>query len=388
MGYGRIAMRKIAVVTGSRAEYGYLKPLMNEIENDVELQLIPLITGTHLLPKFGNTYQIVENDFPSAKKIPMPLTGDSLKAMALYLAVGISNFAEFLDNSRPDILIVLGDRSESLAAALAAFYLNIPIAHINGGDVTGTTIDESIRHAITKIAHIHFAHTKNNAERIAKMGEEKKRIFITGSLSLDTILRASLPSKEEIFRKCHLAAEKLTFLVVFHPITTVADKGYSQLEQVLCALDTLKEQTVLFYPNVDAGGDRLRDLIKGYEGTSYLHTFINLPHEEYLGLLKSVNVMIGNSSSGILEAPLFHVPVVNIGSRQQGRERSMNVIDVQPTKEKILAAITYALYDSDFRKNIQKCENKFGDGHASERIVDILKKIEINESLIQKQITY
>ncbi len=381
-------MRKIAVVTGSRAEYGYLKPLMTKIENDAELKLVPIITGTHLLQKFGNTHQLVKRDFPSAIKIPMLLNGDSLKDMALYLASGISNFAELLNINRPDVLVVLGDRSESLAAALAAFYLNIPIAHINGGDVTGTTIDESIRHAITKIAHIHFVHTKKNADRIERMGEEKKRIFITGSLSLDTILSASLPSKKEIFKKYNLSPEKLTFLVVFHPITTLKDKGYSQLENLLSILDMLKEQTVLFYPNIDAGGDRLRDLIKKYEDKTYLNTFVHLPHEEYLSLLKSVNVMIGNSSSGILEAPSFHVPVINIGSRQQGRERSMNIIDVNPEKDKILAAITYALQDMTFLKKIQKCENIFGDGRASERIVDILKKIQLNESLIQKQITY
>jgi len=267
-------------------------------------------------------------------------------------------------------------------------YLNIPIAHINGGDVTGTTIDESIRHAITKIAHIHFVHTQKNAERVEKMGEEKKRIFVTGSLSLDTILNAPLPSKEEIFNKYHLQLDKQTFLVVFHPLTTLPDRGYSQLENLLSALDTLKEQTILFSPNVDAGGDRLRELIQKYEGKPYLHTFVNLPHEEYLGLMKSVTIMIGNSSSGILEAPSFHLPVVNIGSRQQGRERSINIIDVLPEKNKILSAINYALHDLAFHKKIQKCVNIFGDGHASERIVDILKKIEINESLIQKQITY
>ncbi len=381
-------MRTIAVVTGSRAEYGYLKPLMNAIQKDAELKLIPLITGTHLLPQFGNTREIVKKDFPSSTEIPMPLLGDSLKDMALYLSSGIKNFAEFLNLHRPDILVVLGDRSESLAAALAAFYLNIPIAHINGGDVTGTTIDESIRHAISKIAHIHFVHTKNNAERLKKMGEEQKRIFITGSLSLDTILHVSLPSKEEIFRKYHLDSEKTTLLVVFHPVTTLEDKGSSHLENLLSVLETLKEQTVLFYPNVDAGGDQLRNLIKRYEGRSYLHTFVNLPHEDYLGLLKSVSVLIGNSSSGILEAPSFRIPVVNIGSRQQGRERSINIIDVLPEKDKILSGVTYALHDNTYLKKLQKCENIFGDGHASERIVDILKKIEINESLIQKQITY
>jgi UDP-N-acetylglucosamine 2-epimerase (non-hydrolysing)/GDP/UDP-N,N'-diacetylbacillosamine 2-epimerase (hydrolysing) len=361
---------------------------MNAIENDGELHLVPLVTGTHLFPKFGNTHELVQQAFPSAIKIPMMFPGDTLKDMALYFASGVTNFAEYLNKNRPDILIVLGDRSESFAAALAAFYLNIPVAHINGGDVTGTTIDESIRHAITKIAHIHFVHTKKNAERVERMGEEKKRIFVTGALTLDTILHVQLPSKKDVFSKYQLTEQNTTFLVVFHPITTLEDKGYSQLEEIFAVLDTLKKQTVLFYPNVDAGGDQLRGLIKNFEGRSYLHTFVNLPHVDYLGLMKSADVMIGNSSSGIIEAPSFHIPVVNIGSRQQGRERSINIIDVAPEKEKILTAINTALYDKKFIKKIQKTENKFGDGHASERIVDILKKIEINESLIQKQITY
>ena len=381
-------MRTIAVVTGSRADYGYLKPLMNAIQKDVDLKLIPLVTGTHLLPKFGNTREIVKNDFPSSIEIPMDLQGDSLRDMAFYLSSGIRHFAEFLNENRPDILVVLGDRSESLAAALAACYLNIPIAHINGGDVTGTTIDESIRHAITKLANIHFVHTRKNADRVERMGEERKRIFVTGALTLDTILNIQLPSKKEIFNKYHLDEEKTTFLVVFHSITTLKDRGFSQLEKLFDVLDSLKEQTILFYPNVDAGGDQLRMLIKNYEGKSYLHPFINLPHEDYLGLLKSVDVMIGNSSSGIIEAPTFHIPVVNIGSRQQGRERSMNIIDVEPKKDEILAAIHKALSNKEFLKKIQKCINTFGDGHAAERLVSILKSIELNESLIQKQITY
>lgn len=381
-------MRTIAVVTGSRAEYGYLKPLMSAIQKDGDLKLMPLVTGTHLLPKFGNTREIVKNDFHSSIEIPMNVHGDSLKDMALYLSSGIRNFAEFLNKNHPDVLVVLGDRSESLAAALAACYLNIPVAHINGGDVTGTTIDESIRHVITKLAHIHFVHTRQNAKRVEKMGEEKKRIFITGALTLDTILNIQLPSKKEIFKKYHLDEEKTTFLVVFHPITTLNDRGVSQLEKLFEVLDSLKEQTILFYPNVDAGGDQLRTLIKKYEGKSYLHPFINLPHQDYLGLMKSVDIMIGNSSSGIIEAPTFHVPVVNIGSRQRGRERSINIIDVEPKKDEILTAIHKALFDRDFLKKIQKCVNSFGDGHAAERIVNVLKNIEFNKSLIQKQITY
>lgn len=376
------------MVTGTRAEYGYLKPLMHALQRDNTLRLQPIITGMHLLPSFGNTYKLVQKDFPTAKKIPMTYRGDHLKDMALYLASGITAFTSFFSTQRPDILVVLGDRSESLAAALSALYLNIPIAHINGGDVSGTTIDESIRHAITKISHIHFVHTKENAERVVKMGEEKKRIFITGALTLDTILHTTLPSKEEIFKKYHLDPKKTTFLVVQHPITTVKDKGYSQFTELLQALDMAQQQTVLLYPNCDAGSKKFITQIQRFAQKPYLHAFENIPHDEYLSIMKSVDLMIGNSSSGIIEAPSFQIPVINIGSRQQGRRRSTNILDVEPDKNKILEAIEYCLHNKAFRQKIRNCTNQFGDGSAAQKMIKILKDIRLDETLIQKQITY
>lgn len=381
-------MRKIAVVTGTRAEYGYLKPLMSAIEKDNDLELIPIITGMHLLPNFGDTYKLVEKDFPKPVKIPMTLDGDTTKDMSLYLSSGIHNFANYFNKNPPDILVVLGDRSESLAAALAALYLNIPIAHINGGDVTGTTIDESIRHAITKIAHIHLVHTQENADRIKKMGEEKKRIYVTGALTLDTILHTDLRSKDKIFKKYRLNPDKTTFFVIQHPITTLKDKGYHQMEELFIALGVLKEQTIVIYPNCDAGGKKFIDLIEKYEGKNYLYVFKSLPHEDYLSLMKSSDVMIGNSSSGIIEAPSFKIPVINLGSRQQGRERTGNIIDVKSEKNEILKSIDFALTNKDFLTKVKKCTNKFGDGKASERIIKTLKELKIDDKLIQKQITY
>jgi len=381
-------MRKIAVVTGTRAEYGYLKPLMKAIENDNKLKLMPIITGMHLLSDFGDTYKLVERDFPKSVKINMPLRGDTLKDMALYLSLGIKNFAEFFDKNPPDILVVLGDRSESLAASLAALYLNIPIAHINGGDVTGTTIDEPIRHAITKIAHVHLVHTQSNAERVKKMGEDEKRIFVTGALTLDTITHTKLKTKTEIFKKYKLNPNRTTFIMIQHQITTLKDKGYSQLKELFLALDKLKEQTILIYPNCDAGGKKFIDLIKRYAKKDYIYSFKNIEYEDYLGLMKSSDLMIGNSSSGIIEAPSFKIPVINIGSRQQGRERSDNVIDVEPKKEKILNAIDIALHDKEFAKKVNGTKNKFGGGDSAKKIVKILKTIPLDEKLIQKQITY
>lgn len=381
-------MRKIAVVTGTRAEYGYLKPLMKAIEQETQLELLPLVTGMHLFPEFGNTNQLVKHDFPNAVTIPMPLTGDTLKDMALYLSAGISSFAKYFDSHRPDIVVLLGDRSEPLAAALAALYLNIPIAHINGGDVTGGTLDESVRHCLTKIAHLHFVHTKTNAERVHKMGEERKKIFVTGALTLDVILHLPLLSKKEIFKKYNLDEQQTTFLVVHHPITTLGDQGYSEMNTLLQTLDALKIQTVMLYPNCDAGGKRFISLIQQYEKKPYLHVIKNMPHEEYLSLLKSVDVMIGNSSSGIIEAPSFNVPVLNIGTRQQGRERSDNILDVEAKKDSLLEAINIALHDDKFAKKVQHTKNKFGQGNAVQQIIKVLKTIPSDENLIKKQIIY
>jgi UDP-N-acetylglucosamine 2-epimerase (non-hydrolysing)/GDP/UDP-N,N'-diacetylbacillosamine 2-epimerase (hydrolysing) len=201
-------------------------------------------------------------------------------------------------------------------------------------------------------------------------------------------MHSKLPSKKEIFRRYHLNPNKTTFLVVQHPITTLKDRGYSQLKALLQALDSLKEQTVLLYPNCDAGGKKFIDLIKTYEKKPYLHAFKNMPHEEYLVIMKSVNLMIGNSSSGIIEAPSFKIPVINIGNRQQGRGRSTNILDVQPEKNKIINAIDFALHNKKFRQNVHITKNQFGNGTAAQKMVKIFKELPLNEQLIQKQITY
>ena len=381
-------MRKIAVITGTRAEYGPLRILMDAINVDGELELMSIITGMHLLPAFGNTYRFVEKDFPKSVKIPMKLPGDELDDMAFYLADGIKNFSSFFSKNKPDIVVIAGDRSEALAASLAALYLNIPIAHINGGDVSGGMIDESIRHSITKMAHIHLAHSRPNANLINKMGEEPKRIFVTGTLAIESILNITLPTRERLFQKFNLNTNKMTFLVVQHPIPTLEDKGFNQMKELFLSLDELKAQTILIYPNCDAGCNKLITLIEKYKDRDFLYTFKNLDHSDYIGFMNAADMMIGNSSSGIIEAPTLKTPVLNIGNRQSGRERSDNIIDVNPDKESILKATEFVLNDKDFKKKVKNCKNKFGEGDASKKIVDVLKNIEINSQLLQKQITY
>ncbi len=381
-------MKKIAVITGSRSEYGPLKILMDAIEKDDELELLSIVTGMHTLSNYGNTYKIVKSDFPKSVIIPMSLEGDRLLDMVNYLTSGIANLAEYFFKKKPDIVVVAGDRSEALAASLAALYLNIVIAHINGGDVSGGIIDESIRHAITKIAHIHLAHNKLNAERIRKMGEEKDRIYITGALAVESILKQIIKPKKEIFKKYNLNTNKTTFLIVQHPISILKDRGYSQMNELFLAIDELKEQTILIYPNCDAGSRELIKLINNYEKKEYIHVFRNLPNIDYLSLMKAVDVMIGNSSSGYIEAPTFKIPVINIGNRQRGREKSDNILNVEPKKEKILDAINFIFTNKTYQNKVKNCVNKSGGANASQNIIRVLKNVKIDENFLQKQITY
>jgi GDP/UDP-N,N'-diacetylbacillosamine 2-epimerase (hydrolysing) len=384
-------MRTVAVVTGTRAEYGPLRPLMKAIQNDPNLTLVPLITGMHLLSEYGSTYRLVEKDFARSIKIPMSLQGDSLKDMALYLASGIKNFGVYFSKNPPDILVVTGDRSEQFAAALAALYLNIPIAHINGGDVSGGMIDESIRHAITKIAHIHLAYTKGNAERMKKMGEDPSRIYTVGLLAVEAILDVKVKSKKDLFIPYQLNPKARTFLVVQHPITTLKDRGYQQYEALLTALDQLQEQTILVYPNCDAGSRHIITLIKKFEDRPYLHIFKNIPHDDYVGFMKYADVLLGNSSSGIIEAPALSTPVINIGDRQKGRTDqypSELIKSIPATEGKIITTINYVLNNAAFQAKVRNTVRKYKEEKPSKKIVSILKKVPLGERLIRKQIMY
>ena len=257
-------MKEVAVVTGTRAEYGYLQPLMKAIKKDKSLKLTPIITGMHLLPDFGNTYKLVKKEFPESVKVKMDLEGDTLNDMANYLSSGIKNFSKYFSKKKPKIIVVLGDRSEALAAALAATYLNIPIAHINGGDVSGAVIDNTIRNIISTISQIHFVHTKENGKRLEQMGVDKKNIFVVGALTIDTILSKKLKTKKEVFKNYKLDENKRTFLVVQHPIPTSKDSGLSEMKELFLALNSLKEQTIMLYPNCDAGGKKRHPLVRHF----------------------------------------------------------------------------------------------------------------------------
>ncbi len=385
-------MRKIAVLTGTRAEYGILRPLLRAIENHPNLDLALIVTGMHLSEEFGYTIEEIKRDgFKIDAKIEMLHKEDTRSAMAKSIGECIKKITEVLDRIKPDFLVLLGDRAEMLAGAVAASYTGVPIAHLHGGEVSGS-IDDSVRHAITKLAHLHFPATRKSAKRIIKMGEEPSRVFVVGALALDTILNEKLPSRVELSKKYDLDLSKPILLVVQHPVVTEADEAAYQIKETLDALVELNHQinhqTILIYPNADAGGRRMIKMIKKYRKYPFLKCFKSIPFNDYLGLMSIASVMVGNSSSGIIEAPSFHLPVVNIGTRQAGRERSVNVIDVGYNKEEILRAIKKALYDKKFLMKVRRCKNPYGDGKAAQRIVKVLAKIKITPSLLQKRIVY
>ncbi len=283
---------------------------------------------------------------------------------------------------------MLGDRIEALSGAIASGYMNIPIAHIHGGDSARAGLDESVRHAITKFAHIHFPATKKSAERIVQLGENQSRITVVGAPGLDTILNMKYLSKGEVQKKFQLTLKEPFILVVQHSVTTEPDEAEQQIIETLEALKELKQQTVIIYPNSDAGGRRIIKQIQKNESLPFITSYKNLPHLDFLSLMNYAEVMVGNSSSGIIETPSFKLPFVNIGIRQEGRERSINVINVQHDRKMIIKAINKALFDKEFRDEVDKSENPYGDGKASEKIIKVLKEIKLDKKLLQKKITY
>lgn len=387
--------RKIGIVTGSRAEYGYLKPLIENIKDHLYLDLRLYVSGTHLLKDCGETIkEIIKDGFKISKKIFMYGEGkSSLYDLAVSLGEGVKNFAKAFKDDKPDIIVVFGDRVEQFAAASAATALNIPIAHICGGEVALGDIDDSLRHAITKLSHLHFASTKRNQERILRLGEEKWRAFNAGALTLDTILQEKLLSKKEIFNSCKIKEESI-ILVVFHPSTTEFKEAGNQMANILgAALEVATESKnigiAVICPNNYPGRENIIDAISDYQKKfERIYVFNNLSHINYLSLLSSSSVFVGNSSSGIIEAPSLGVPFISVGIRQKGREKGDNVIETGYGKKEITAAIKKSLFDKNFINLVKKRKSPYGDGKSSHKILKVLNGIKIDKKLLQKKITY
>ena len=380
--------RTICVITGTRADYGIYFPILKAIESSKGLGLHLVATGMHLMKEFGYTVREIARDgFAVHDRIDASEAEDTGAGMARSAGKALIGFSKVFARSKADIILILGDRGEMLAASIAANYLNIPIAHIHGGEVSGH-VDEIFRHAITKLSHMHFPATEKARQRILRLGEDPKYVFRCGAPALDRIVKEGLPDKKYISAKFGVRADRPFLLVVQHPVLTSSEESARHMKITLEAVAHFRIPAVVIYPNADAGGKKMIRVIRGYKRNGLMKVFKSIPHREYLALMKYSAGIIGNSSSAVIEAPSFRIPAVNIGSRQDGRERSSNIIDVGHSKAAIIHAIGTILYDRKFKAGLKRCVNPYGDGHASERIVNVLRSIPLDKRLLQKRILY
>lgn len=380
--------RKILYISGSRADYGLMKKTLETIKNNPRLELAIVATGMHLMPEFGETIQEIRKDGFSPITAQAFYQQDNKPSMVLFLAEFIKEFTKIAIKEVPDFILLLGDRPEMLGGAITGSYLSIPVCHIHGGDKT-LTVDEFARHAITKLAHLHFPATRLSAQRIAKMGEEKWRIFIVGAPGLDRISKQKLLNKKEFCQKFGLPSEKPFALVIQHPVSEQARIAGWQMKETLQAITEMDLPAIVIYPNADAGGRKIIKIIEQYcQKNKLIKCFKNLVRIDYLSAMKNAGVIAGNSSSGIIESGFFHLPAINIGERQKDRERGANIIDASHQKENIKKALRKALFDEKFRQKIKSFANPYQTEQTSQKIAKILAQIKITPELLAKQITY
>lgn len=379
-------MRTIGVVTVGRSDYGIYKPILKRIENDPELSLRLFVGGMHLRPEHGKTIEMIQADgFPITEQVDMLTGSDSPLEVAQSIGRGVIGFAGALSRSTPDILVVLGDRFEMYSAALACLLLNIPVAHIHGGELTLGAIDDALRHSMTKLSHLHFVSTEAYAKRVIQLGEEPWRVTVAGAPGLDNLDSINYLERAELEKMFDIDLGKTTLLVTFHPVTLEYQQVESQIDALLSALEKSGYSVLFTAPNADSGGSLIAEKIRAYVN-SYPNSklVVNLGTDAYFSLMKHVAVMVGNSSSGIIEAPSFHLPVVNIGNRQRGRLRGQNVIDVDCNESDILAGIKRAVHPL-FRDELKGTNNPYKqDVKASEMILKRLKTEALDERVLVK----
>ena len=376
--------RKICVVTGTRAEYGLLRWLMDGINKSTKLDLQIVATGMHLSPEFGLTYQEIENDgFKIDKKIEMLLSADTPSSISKSTGLGLIGFADAFYELNPDIVIVLGDRYEVLAASLTAMFENIPIAHIHGGETTAGAFDEAIRHSITKMSWWHFVAADEYEKRVIQLGENPERVFNVGGLGVDTIKKTNLLSKDELMIKAGIKFGKKNLLITYHPVTLENKTSQQDFKSLLDVLSKIKDIYLIFtMPNSDSDGRVIKKMINDFvfNQSERSISFTSMGSLNYLSTLQYVDGVVGNSSSGLAEAPTFKIGTINIGDRQKGRLKAESIIDCEPTKKSIRLAID-KLYGHKFQKDIYSVQNPYGDGDAIEKIMSILSNKPIPEDM-------
>lgn len=377
--------RKVCVVTGTRAEYGLLRSLIQGISDDFDIDLQIIVTGMHLSPEFGLTYREIEEDgFEIDRKVEMLTSSDTAVGIAKSMGLGMIGFADALNELKPDLIVVLGDRFEIFAAVSAAMVACIPIAHLHGGEATEGSIDEAIRHSITKMSHLHFVAAKEYRQRVIQLGENPDRVFLVGGLGIDSINNMKILDKKTLEASLGFSFAPKNLLITFHPVTLEAASAAGQLTELLAALAVLRDTNLIFtFPNADADGRILISLIKQFVmQNSNAHCFTSLGQQAYLSCVAYVDGVVGNSSSGLTEVPSFKKGTINIGERQRGRLQAASVINCTPDRQCISAALEN-LYDPEFQACLSGVKNPYGEGGASKKIIDVIRSIELDD-LIKK----
>jgi GDP/UDP-N,N'-diacetylbacillosamine 2-epimerase (hydrolysing) len=377
---------KICVITGTRAEYGLLYWLMKGIKADNALELQIIVTGMHLSPEFGLTYQEIEKSFQIDKKIEMLLSSDTSVGISKSMGLAQISFAEAFDDLKPDAIIVLGDRYEIFSTVSAAMIAKIPIVHLHGGETTEGVIDESIRHSITKMSHLHFVATEEYKNRVIQLGEHPSTVFNIGGMGIENIKKSTLLTKEEFEESIAFKLNKKNILITFHPVTLEKNTSKKQFQELLDAVDELEDTNIIFTKaNSDIDGRVINQMIDQYVlKNSYKAVgFTSLGQLRYLSALQFVDAVVGNSSSGIIEAPSFQIGTINIGDRQKGRIKANSVLDCLPNKHAIIQSLI-KIYSNKFQESLKTIQNPYGDGCASKKIIKILKTIKL-ENLLKKK---
>ncbi|WP_352418295.1 UDP-N-acetylglucosamine 2-epimerase [Proteiniborus sp.] len=369
-------MKKICIVTGTRAEYGLLRPLMKKINEDSELELQIIATGMHLSPEFGLTYkEIEENGYEIDEKVEILLSSDTAVGISKSMGLALIGFADAFERLKPDMVVLLGDRYEIFAAASTASIARIPIAHIHGGETTEGALDEALRHSITKMSYLHFTSTEEYKKRVIQLGESPDRVFNVGAIGIESIKELNLMGKEELEGSIGFDFGEKTALVTYHPVTLENCTSNEQFHELLNALNRFSSLKIIFTKaNSDTDGRIINSMIDDYVKCNKNKSiaFVSMGQQRYLSAMKYVDLVIGNSSSGIIEAPSFKVPTINIGDRQRGRIQGENVINCEPVENEIYKAIELGLSDS-FKEKLRNIKSPYGEGKVTEKVLHIIK---------------
>jgi GDP/UDP-N,N'-diacetylbacillosamine 2-epimerase (hydrolysing) len=381
-----MSKRKVCIVTGSRAEYGLLYWLIKKVKADRDLKLQLIVTGMHLSNNFGLTYKEIEKHFIINKKIDIKLSADTSVGISKSMSIAQISFAKAYNKLKPDIVIFLGDRYEIFSAATAAMIAKIPIAHIHGGEITEGSWDDCIRHCISKMAHLHFTATKEYKNRLIQLGEEPNRVFNVGGMGIENIKKLKLLGRNEFEKSINFKLNKKNILITFHPVTLENKTAKKQFQQILNSIKALKDTNIIFTKsNSDIDGRTINHMIDKFvnKNSNKYVAFTSLGQLKYLSALKYVDVIVGNSSSGLLEAPSFKIGTINIGDRQKGRIKAKSVIDCLPNSTSLKKALK-KIYSKKFQEQLKKVKNPYGNKSASKQIINIIKKTKLNNILKKK----